>query len=132
MSEQKTIETANKKKKLSPVGIVLLTVTAIILILAIFIGAIIGLVFHLLDAQKDSPEYKVAYKYLITSDAFEDLDADETDVWLNQFSTQTYFINGRHTRTSTMGFRVKDKHFTVVCHIEDGQWVVCEECTEFD
>lgn len=94
--------------------------------------AFMGLVQLILHAQKDTEEYKAAYSYLIASDAFAALDADESDIRMNQYSGNTTYRDGVKERTVTIGFMVNFRSFQVVCHQEDGVWQVCEECTPFD
>ena len=94
--------------------------------------AFMGLVQLILHTQKDTEECRAAYSYLIASDAFAALDADESDVRMNQYSANTSYSNGVKETTVTIGFMVKFRSFRVVCHQENGVWQVCEECTHFD
>jgi hypothetical protein len=94
--------------------------------------AFIGLIQFILHLQKDTEEYKVAYQYFVTSDAFTALDADESEIRFNSYSANTSFSNGTKTKNVTLGFTVNFRSFEVVCHQENGVWQVCEECTHFD
>lgn len=107
----------------------------ILLIAGIFLAgmvAFMGLIQLILHAQKDTEEYKTAYSYLIASDAFAALDADESDIRMNQYSSNTSYNNGVKETTVTIGFMVNFRSFRVVCHQENGVWQVCDECTIFD
>ena len=99
----------------------------------IWIGATLGIVFTALNSQKDSEEYRLAYAYLVSSSAFGELDADESDVMMNRYSARTtYNPDGSPSKTAQIGFLVNGQPFEVICHQEDGVWTVCEECTLFE
>lgn len=106
-------------------------------VVAIIIGCLvvlICLILVLLNAQKDTEEYNLAYNYLITSEAYDVLNTDESKIWMNQYSSTTYSSANAASVTQTVeiGFIVNFKPFEVVCHKENGKWQVCEECTLFD
>ena len=117
-----------KQKDTKTLRIVILVI-AIVLVLIV---AFIGLIQVILNAQKDKEEYKLAYQYLVTSDAFAALGAEESDIRFNSYSANTSFSNGTKTKNVTLGFTVNFRSFEVVCHQENGVWQVCEECTPFD
>lgn len=102
------------------------------ILVACFVG-FIGLILGLLHAQKDTEQYKVAYHYLITSEAFSQLNADEDDIFMNQYSFHTNLsAEDSHDRETTeFTFTVKMRPFHIVCHKENEVWQVCEECTLF-
>lgn len=106
---------------------------SIILGIAAFVLVTVILVFVMLSFVKDTPEYDLAYSYLISSDAFAQLGAEEEDVLFNQYrSKRTTSPDGSYSHVTEFGFQVGMRSFVVVCHEEDGQWWVCEECTKFD
>lgn len=108
------------------------TILITAIVLACLIG-FMGLIQLILNSQKDTVEYQLAYSYLISSNAFQQMYAEESDVRLNQYSASTRSgENGSMTKTVRIGFIVNYKSFTVVCHQENGAWVVCDECTLFD
>ena len=117
-----------KQKDTKTLRIVILVI-AIVLVLIV---AFIGLIQVILNAQKDKEEYKLAYQYLVTSDAFAALDAEESEIRFNSYSANTSFSNGTKTKNVTLGFTVNFRSFEVVCHQENDVWYVCEECTPFD
>ena len=119
---------ADRKKDTKVLRIVLLIVGLSLVAMVAFMG-LIQLILH---AQRDTEECKAAYSYLIASDAFAALDADESDIRMNQYSGHTTYRDGVKERTVTIGFTVNFRSFEVVCHQEDGVWQVCEECTHFD
>lgn len=108
-----------------------------IVIVAIVLGCIIGfigLIQIALNAEKNTEEYRVAYSYLVESDAFQDLNVDESKIRLTQYSSYTYTSesNDAVSQTAELGFVVSFKSFQVVCHKENGIWKVCEKCTRFE
>lgn len=105
-----------------------LIVVAVVIVFALMIAGIFALVFSLLDRQKASAEYKVAYEYLIGSETFEELRAEPDQIRFNSYHIST--VNGEST--ATLGFIVKGRSYEVVCHKEEGRWTPCRECTKFD
>ncbi len=108
-----------------------------ILIFAIIIGcllAFVGLIQVILNQQKDTEEYKIAYDYFTESKAFEELNVDESKIHFNQYSSHTYTAknNNSVSQTVEIGFVVNFKSFEVVCHKENDIWQVCNECTLFE
>lgn len=110
---------------------IIITVIAAILVCVI---AFIGFIQFILNAQKDTEEYKVAYNYLINSESFKKTGADESDIRLNQYSSKinSSICSDSTSRTVEIGFIVKMKSFVIVCHQEDGVWQVCDDCTKFN
>lgn len=109
----------------------------VILVLAIIIGcliAFIGLIQVILNTQKDTEEYKVAYSYFTESQAFKELNVDESEIRFNHYSSHTYTSadNDSVSQTVEIGFLVNFKSFEIVCHKENGVWQVCDECTLFE
>ena len=94
----------------------------------------IGFILIALNAAKDTEEYKLAYDYLISSNAYKEMDADESDIHMNSYSSQSHSsANSDYvSKTARISFIVNFKSFEVVCHYEDGIWQVCDECTGFD
>ncbi|MBQ8503606.1 MAG: RDD family protein [Clostridia bacterium] len=107
-----------------------LVITIIIACLTIFLG----LILTVLNNQKDTAEYKVAYSYFVESQAFKELNIDESKIHFNQYSSQTYTSkdNNSVSQTVRIGFIVNFKSFEVVCHKENDIWQVCTECTLFE
>ncbi|MBQ4054553.1 MAG: hypothetical protein IJD17_02485, partial [Clostridia bacterium] len=77
-------------------------------------------------------EYKLAYAYLISSEAFEELNVAESDIRMNSFSSSRYTVHGATARTTEFGFTIGLRSFEVVCHRVNDEWTVCGDCTEFD
>lgn len=126
MQEIQSNTPAPKQKKIIKV---VLVIVIIIACLAIFAG-IIQLV---LNSQKDTEEYKIAYSYFVESHTFQDLDVDESEIRFIQYSSHTYTSpdNNSVSQTVKIGFVVNFKTFEVVCHKENDMWQVCDECTLF-
>ena len=102
--------------------------------LAILIG-LFGLVQLFLNNKKDTEEYRIAYSYLIGSSAFQQMHAEESDIRLNQYALRTHTGTEDHFssgQTVEITFTVIYRSFTVICHKQDGHWVVCEYCTQFE
>lgn len=92
-----------------------------------------------LESVKSSPEYKVAYEYLIESDAFASL--DETDASLRAYEISTSLLTPEGTVVHGMApktnarftFDVGPYSAVVICHKrDDGSWYACDICTAFD
>ncbi len=112
-------------------------VKEVVLVIGIIIACsviFIGLIQVILNAKKDTEEYKVAYSYFIESNAFEELNVDESKIRFNQYSSHTYTSNDNSSVSQTVkiGFIVNFKSFEVVCHKENDIWQVCNECTLFE
>ena len=118
---------APKQKKVKKVVLVIAIIIACSAIFA-------GLIQIVLNAQKDTEEYKVAYSYFVESQAFKKLNVDESKIRFNQYSSQTYTSNDNNSVSQTVkiGFVVNFKSFEVVCHKENDIWQVCNECTLFE
>lgn len=118
---------APKQKKVKKI---VLVISIIIACLAIFVG----LIQIVLNTQKDTEEYKVAYSYFVESQAFKKLNVDESKIRFNQYSSHTYTSNDNNSVSQTVkiGFIVNFKSFEVVCHKENDIWQVCNKCTIFE
>ena len=92
-----------------------------------------------LETVKTSPEYKVAYEYLVESDAFASL--GETDASLRAYEISTSLLTPEGTVVHGMApktnarftFSVGQYTAEVICHKrDDGSWYACDICTAFD
>lgn len=121
-TEHNAPATAKAKRGLSVLAI----------IVACFL-ALFGLTQLILNQQKDTEEYKIAYRYFTESQAFEELNVNESKIRFNKYSrnTTTSPKDNSVTQTAEIGFVVKSEAFVVVCHKENDVWVVCDECTSF-
>ncbi len=94
---------------------------------------ILAITFAMLETKKDTTEYKLAYEYLVESESFDQLNADESKIWMNTYSSQSYSSGDSTVRTVKIGFIVKFNSFIIVFHNdENGDLVICEECTAFE
>lgn len=112
-------------------------VTKVVLVIAIIIVALAifaGLIQTVLNTQKDTEEYKVAYSYLVKSQAFKELNTDESKIRFNKYSLRTHTSKDSDSVTQTVkiGFVVDFQSFEVICHKENDVWQVCDECTLFE
>ncbi len=108
-------------------------VLAIVAAAAAFLAIVLLIVWLSLSNAKKTEEYKAAYNYLIESQAFEDVGADTSKIWFNQYSRTIYSNSNSDdvSQTVEIGFIVKGKTFLVICHKQNNTWSVCEECTHF-
>ncbi len=108
------------------------SVSVIAIIVACFL-AFFGLIQFVLNQQKDTEEYKIAYDYFTESRTFEELNVDESKIRFNKYNLNTFTSHQGNTISQTVeiGFVVKSRAFVVVCHKENDVWVVCDECTAF-
>lgn len=124
--ERRSAQSASNKKTL----IILLSVLG-----AAFIGFVVFVIFItniMLENQKDSEEYQMAYTYLIESERFAELGLSEEDVKLVSSSTYHTKQNGKEYHETEFGFKVGFlRKFYVICHDEGDGWFVCTKCTEF-
>ena len=112
---------------------IFLIVLAAILGAATLFGIIAGIIVVALNGVKASEEYRVAYTYLIQSEAFDDMGATPEDVRFSSFSTTSYLTETEegYKTTAELTFYVKGEKAIVICHKFDDKWSVCEECTAF-
>lgn len=117
-----------ERKNLSPIKVIII-VAALFLV---FVILLVGIIFASLNAKKGSEEYAVAYEYLVNSETFKASGADPQKLFMNSYSANTYYYNGVPEKTVEFGFKNGIfNSYTVVCHYENGAWVVCEDCTNF-
>ena len=124
--KQRTAKAASNKKTL----FILLSVLG-----AALIGFVIFVIIMtniILENQKDSEEYQMAYAYLVESEYFQELGIEEEDikfVYVNTYHTKQ---NGKEYHEAEFGFKVGVfREIYVVCHDEGDGWFVCTDCTEF-
>ena len=83
---------------------------------------------------EQSPEYAVAYEYLINSRTFSAREYDPKDVKLAMYGTGERYGHKEvdYEKNAIMEFRLNMfSRLRVTCHQKDGEWFVCPECTEF-
>lgn len=105
----------------------------VVLIIGGILIIFFAVIFLSLSISKNTKEYKVAYDYFITSETFEQLGAEESEIWYNGYSVTTHTNDNIHnaTHTAVITLTVKGKSYGVVCHKQNDVWAVCEECTGF-
>ena len=110
----------------------IIAVTAVITAFILFVSFIVFMINISLNEQKDTEEYKLAYEYLVKSERFEELGIDESKIKLKEYSNYIYREDGNKRRDIEFGFSLGfGLRLTVVCHEENGEIYVCEECTNF-
>ena len=125
MTKNNVILTEEQKKKKDKEVfrvIVLLCVAGVI-----FIALCIGSVFLFSQTIKYSEEYATAKDYLMQTDEFIALGADETDIHMKSGNVSVSAGEGDASFT----FKVSGEFFTVICHLEDGVWSACEQCSSY-
>ena len=125
VAEQKPVQ----KKKLSVKKMVALFVTLGVLSLLLFLGAIVGLVVSMLNAEKDTEQYRFAEGYLLQSQEFKALGAEDDALQLVGFSSGTVNARGERVQYAVYRFVVKgeDRDFEIfVVKGESGEWRVAD------
>ena len=112
----------SKKEKTKSILVVVGIAAAAILLF-------LSLIQTIPHAKKDSDEYRLAHHYLITSEAFQEISAEEKDI---RFTSYKFSGDGKGNGSASLVFVVKSRHFTVILHKENDVWRVCEECTKFE
>ena len=86
-----------------------------------------------LNAVKKQENYQIAYAYLINSNAYAKLGADESQITLTGYSSKTQIdSNGDAASTAvTFSFLIRGQQHQVVCHQDNHIWYVCSDCTNF-
>lgn len=103
----------------------------VVLIVALCFLLFIAIVQISLHNVKDEPHYAVAHSYLVNSEAFRQLQAEEDDIRFTGFSRSTTTRNGVTETEAVFTFQVKGYTFTVTCHPDHDSWYVCKDCTRF-
>lgn len=106
-----------------------LIVGSIVVAIALAFG---GLIFALMKISQGSESYAVCYDYLVQSEAFAAQGADPDKIGMTGFSQKTTIQAGTPVTIATYTFRVEGVTYDVTCHPSDGNWAVCDECTDFD
>lgn len=88
----------------------------------------------MLDMTKNTPEYEVAYNYLVNSETFEEKGYSEDQIRLRSYRKTTYMNSDDNKQDSVeFGFRLLFREYSVVVHPdENGKPFACEECTDFE
>jgi len=118
------LTSVNESEKGGVKQVILIAVAVVV-----FVAVLWGIVFKVLDAQKDTEEYKEAYSYLVSSEAFAAAGVRDEKIRLRSYSSNNNLKTNE--RTKEFGFSAGRKKFVVVGHFENGVWKVCEECTRF-
>lgn len=86
-----------------------------------------------LDAVKQQENYQIAHSYLINSNAYSEMQADESQVTLTGYSSTTWNDSNRDTVFSEVSFTflIRGQQYKVVCHQNGDMWYVCSDCTHF-
>lgn len=134
--EENEVEKINSYKAPSPMSkkTILLLVCGILAAIITLIGFIFSSVSIILQSQKSTEEYQIAYEYLIESDKFAELGLTEDDLRFNSYSkNSSRNADGDKTTTAELGFRIGGgRSIYVICHDDGDGWYVCEECTKFE
>ena len=102
-----------------------------VLIVVLCFLLFIGIIQIALHSVKDEPHYAVARSYLVESEAFRQLEAEEDDIRFTGFSRSTTTRNGVTETKAVFTFQVKGYTLTVTCHPDGDSWYVCQDCTRF-
>lgn len=106
---------------------ILVTVVAVILGIALFVG----LILLSLEQVKEEPHYTLAYEYLLSSETFAALGGEEHSIRFSGYSQSTSMVDGVAETKAVFTFMIKGQSLDVTCHEDDTGWYVCRECTHF-
>lgn len=125
--ESETQQPAGEAPKPASLGRILAMIALAMAVVIIFVTVLLLIIQMTLDKQTTTPQYALAYDYLVESEAYQRLDGAPT-VKLQSYSS---FTSSDGT-TITYGFKVYRYTVEVTLHQENGEWIVCRECTGFD
>jgi len=112
---------------------VITVVSVIVAAFLLFATFLVILITSLLEKQKNTEEYKMAYEYLVESSMFKEMEVSEEKIRLRSFSSSSKSNEeGNRLKTTEFGFSVGLRQIYVICHCENGEWYVCTDCTKFD
>ena len=113
---------------------ILLLIGCIVGAIVLFVCLIFLIVSIALSSAKNTEEYGLAYTYLVESQTFKEAGIDEEDIRFQSYSSSSHKdANGEPRKDAEIGFGIgHGKTLYVICHFENGEWQVCEECTHFD
>ena len=122
-----------KIPKLGKKGIIIL-LSSVLGGILIITALALAIVFAVMNAQKNTAEYQMAYEYVVNSKAFAEAGIEEKDLRFNSYSHRTGTgANGERIYEAEYGFTVGfKKNFTVILHKSGESWYVCEDCTHFE
>lgn len=82
---------------------------------------------------KKQENYQVAHSYLTSSDAYSELQVDESKVALigHSFNTRIAANGDTEDTVAAFTFLIQGKQYQVVCHQDGNMWYVCNDCTDF-
>lgn len=120
---------SQSRQKTSPVKMILVLLLATVL----FIGCLYGIISAAMKATKDTPEYQIAYAYLLESNALTASGVEASQIHYTGYSSRTSLSNAEniHASETVFTFVVGGRQYQVVCHPVGNTWTVCTECTQF-
>ena len=100
-------------------------------VLVLTVG-LIGVIQLALQSAKRTEEYAVAYECFLSSETWQELDLEESQIRLSSYSASANFpgSKGDVEKTAILEFRAAGETYTVVCVRENGIWRV--QSTNFD
>ena len=113
---------------------IIITAIAVMIAFIIFFVSLALSLFYSLGKEKETPEYRIAYSYLINSSTFKESGKSEKDIFFTSHSYRTVTdADGGTFYTQEFGFKLGFwRSLPVVCHKDGREWYVCEDCTKFD
>ncbi len=104
---------------------IVLTVCVIALVIALFVTFVFGLVTTLLNQQKNTEEYHLAYHYLLENLPPDQLNVSEDDIKLTSYNSHIYYNEyGHKVKSIEFGFSVNGKNIPITCYFENNEWHV--------
>lgn len=123
-------DSANFESKKQPITTKkrILVAVAIALCFSLILILIVSAGLH---AVKKQENYRIAYEYLVNSNAFLKTHADESQITLTSYSSKTSLGEDETSTVVTFTFLVQRQQYQVICHRDNDGWYVCEDCTDF-
>lgn len=86
-----------------------------------------------LNAVKKQENYQIAHSYLVDSNAYAEMQVEDSQITLTGYSSGPRVDNDGDTTSTvvTFTFLVRGQQYQVVCHQDGEMWYVCNDCTDF-
>ena len=122
-----------KPRKRNTGKIVIIITSAIFAAIVLFFVFVFTVTTKMIESQKQTEQYKLAYTYFAESELFKKTKKNEDSIRLSAYSSYSSTDkNGKPYKSIEYEFTIDLMHSAnVTCHYEDGKWYVCQDCTKF-
>lgn len=103
-------------------------VLAIVLVVMIFFGIVLGVTITALNNVSETEQYAIAVDYIIEQGKLDKLEIDVEDLKLNSYNVTNSLTTG--ISQAKLGFIANGFSIDIICYKENEKWYVCEYCTE--